>query len=232
MSRAVSITLMRYYSVLAALACLTGCVPVLAHPTRVEAGFKLTSHASFSLVSDSTGEPRRETYVVVPSIDFEASLGLRDTSRVDGPGVRLAASGGFSGFGASAYVEWPRDQAGDFDLGFGIAGHGGALVSWTPYLQFGRHESEDMSWFLRNGVTFATRPDTTYWAVLWIPTVGIVRHRSHRDAVLFLSAVIGHQRAVASPCFFTCDGATMRTRVMVGASLNFTLMTPYRPDRR
>lgn len=232
MSRSVSVMLMRYYSVLAALACLTGCFPVLAHPTRVESGFKLTSHASFSLVSDSTGEPRRETYVFVPSIDFEASLGIRDTSRVDGPGLRLAAAGGLSGFGGSAYVELPREQFGDFDFGFGIAGHGGALTMWTPYLQLGRHESDDMSWFVRNGVTFATGSDSTNWAVLWVPTVGIVRHRSYRDASLFLSAVVGHQDAVASPCFFTCDGPTMRTRVMVGASLSFTLMTPYRPDRR
>jgi hypothetical protein len=205
---------------------------VLAHPTRVESGFKLSNHTSVSLISDSTGEPRRETYVVVPSIDFEASLGIRDTSRLDGPGLRLAASGGFSGFGASAYVEWPRDQFGDFDLGFGLAGHGGALSSWTPYLQLGRYESEDMSWFVRNGVTFATSADSTDWAVLWVPTIGIVRHRSYRETSLFLSAVVGRQRAVASPCFFTCDGPTMRTRVMLGASLSFTLMTPYRPDRR
>ena len=206
---------------------------MLAHPTRVDPGFKLSSFASVSLVADSTGDPRRATYVVLPSIDFEASLGVRDTSRVDGPGLRLAASGGLSGFGASAYVEWPRDQFGDFDFGFGVAAHVGALTSWTPYLQFGRFENEDMSWFLRNGVTFATELDSAHLAVLWVPTVGIVRHRSYRrDASLFLSAVVGRQRALEGPCIFTCDGHAMRTQVMLGASLNFTLMTPYRPDRR
>lgn len=223
---------MRNSSAVVGLVCLTGCFPVLAHPTRVEPGFKLSNFTSVSLVSDSTGEPRRQTYVVLPSIDFEASLSVRDTSRLDGPGLRLAASGGFSGFGASAYVEWPRDQFGDLDLGFGVAGHGGALTSWTPYLQLGRYESEDMSWFVRNGVMFATGSDSTNWAVLWIPTVGIVRHRSFRDAALFLSAVVGKQRALDGPCFFTCDGHAMRTQVMLGASLSFTLMTPYRPDRR
>jgi hypothetical protein len=223
---------MRCYTVLVGLTCFTGCFPVLAHPTRVESGFKLSSFTSVSLVSDSTGEPSRATYTVLPSIDFEASLGIRDTSRIDGPGLRLAASGGLSGLGASAYLEWPRDQFGDFDLGFGIAGHGGALNTWTPYLQVGRYESEDMSWFVRNGVTFATSSDSTNWAVLWVPTVGIVRHRPYRDAALFLSAVVGSQQAVDGPCFFSCEGPTMRTRVMLGASVSFTLMTPYRPDRR
>jgi hypothetical protein len=228
----VSLTQMRNHLLLAGLVGLTGCFPVLAHPTRVDPGFTLSSFTSLALVTDSTGEPRRATYVVLPSIDFEASLSVRDTSRIDGPGLRLAASGGLSGFGASAYVELPRDQFGDFDMGFGIAGHGGALTSWTPYLQFGRYESEDMSWFIRNGVLFATYSDTTNVAVLWVPTVGIVRHRLYRDASLFLSAVVGGQHALEGPCFFACDGHAMRTKVMVGASLSFTLMTPYRPDRR
>ena len=227
-----SVTLMRIYSTLAGLICLTGCYPVLAHPTRAESGFRLTSFGSFALVSDSSEDDGRRTLVFVPSIDFEASLGIRDTSRNDGVGLRVAANGGLSGYGGSAYLEVPRDLFGSVDVGVGIAGHGGALTLWTPYLQFGRYESEDMSWFVRNGIAFTAKADSSEASVLWVPTVGIVRHRSSRDAALFLSAVVGRQPLLEGPCLFACSGPSMRTLVMVGASLSFTLMTPYRPERR
>jgi hypothetical protein len=228
----VSLTLMRTYSALAGLICITGCYPVLSHPTRAESGFRLTSFTSFAMVSDSGDDAGRRSLLFVPSIDFEASLGIRDTSRDDGAGLRLAASGGLSGYGGSAYVEVPRDLFGSFDVGFGVAGHGGALTLWTPYLQFGRYESEDMSWFVRNGIAFTAKVDSGKGSVLWVPTVGIVRHRSSRDAALFLSAVVGSQPLLDGPCLFACSGPSMRTLVMVGASMSFTLMTPYRPDRR
>ena len=223
---------MRAHSALVVLTCVTGCYPVLSHPTRVEGGFKLTSFTSISLVSDSSTSEGRTKFVAMPSVDFETALGIRDTSRSDGAGLRLALSGGLSGFGASAYLELPRDQFGDFDVGFGVAGNGGVITVWTPYVQFGRYESEDMSWFVRNGVAFASTADSLQGSVLWVPTVGIVRHRLYRDAALFLSAVVGSQPLREGPCFFTCDGPSMRTLVMLGASVSFTLMTPYRPDRR
>ena len=223
---------MRTYSALAGLICLTGCFPVFAHPTRVNPGFQLSEFTSIALISDSAGEPKRAVLSVLPSIDFEAALGIRDTSRDSGPGLRIAASGGLSGYGGSLYLEFPRDQFGDFDVGVGIAGHHGAASLWTPYVQFGRAEDEDMSWFVRNGVAFATPLDSSRASALWIPTVGIVRHRLYRDATLFLSAVVGAQQSVDRPCFFDCTSSAVRTLVMLGASVSFTLMTPYRPDRR
>jgi hypothetical protein len=223
---------MRRSTLLAGLIGLTGCFPVLAHPTRVESGLQLSTYSSLSLVSDSSSDPQRVAYSILPSFDFEASLGIRDTSRDDSMGLRLAASGGLSGYGASAYVELPRDQFGSFDVGVGIAGHHATASVWTPYVQLGRFESEDMSWFVRNGVAFAAASDSSRWSVLWIPTVGIVRHRPYRDAALFLSAVVGAQQGIERPCFFDCTDAFFRTQVMLGASVSFTLMTPYRPDRR
>lgn len=211
---------------------LTGCFPVMAHPTRVEPGLRLTPIASIALIVDSSGAGGPVTHAVVPSLDFEASLAVRDSFRVDGPGLRLSAAAGMSGYGGAAYAELPRDQFGDFDVGVGLAAHRGALKLWTPYVQFGRHEAEDMSWFLRNGIAFAAPLDSARWSVLWIPTVGVARHRSNRIATLFLSAVIGRQQDVDRPCFFDCQSAFVRTQVMLGSSLSFTLMTPYRPDRR
>ena len=223
---------MRASFALAAVVAIAGCYPVFSHPTRVDPGFRLASFASVSLVSDSSVAEGRTRLSAMPSIDFEASLGVRDTSRDDGFGLRLAASGGFSGFGVSTYVELPRGNVGTFDTGIGIALHGGVMSMWTPYGQFGRHESEDMSWFVRNGIAFVTPADSGERAVLWLPTVGIVRHRPYRDAALFLSAVVGRQPLRDGPCYFSCEGPSLRTLVMVGASVSFTLMTPYRPDRR
>lgn len=216
----------------AAMLCLTGCFPVLAHPTRVERGLRLSSFTSVSLVSDSAPDPERATFTLLPAVDFEVSIGTRDSLRDDGPGLRLAASGGMSGYGGSVYLELPRDQWGTIDTGIGIAGHRGIASLWTPYFQFGRYESDDMSWFVRNGVAFAAASDSASWAVLWIPTVSIVRHRTYRDAAVFLSTIVGNQERTRRPCFFDCPSSYLRTRVMLGVSVNFTLMTPYRPDRR
>lgn len=227
-----SLTLMRTFSALVGLLCLTGCFPVFAHPTRVRSGFQLSEYTSVALISDSTGDPKREVLTALPSIDVEAALGIRDTSRNDGPGFRLALSGGLSGYGGSAYVELPRNQFGGFDVGVGVAGHRGASLLWTPYVQVGRVEDADMSWFLRNGIAFATPLDSARASVLWIPTVGIVRHRPSREATIFLSAVVGAQQPVERPCFFDCTSSALRTLVMLGASLSFTIMTPYRSDRR
>ena len=223
---------MRSSVAVAAVFWLAGCYPVFSHPTRVDPGFRLASYASVSLVSDSSIEEGRTRLAAMPSIDFEASLGVRDTSRDNGYGLRLAASGGFSGFGVSTYVELPRGNFGMFDTGVGLAVHGGVLSMWTPYVQFGRHEDEDMSWFVRNGVAFVTPADSSRRSVLWLPTVGIARHRPYRDSALFLSAVVGNQQLLDGPCYFSCEGPSLRTLVMVGASVSFTLMTPYRPDRR
>lgn len=207
-----------------ALAVLTGCYPVFAHPTRVESGAKLSSFTSFALVSDSGREDGRRNLLFVPSIDFEASLGIRDTSRSDGPGLRLAASGGLSGWSGSVYMEAPRDRFGPVDAGLGFTAYGGAGPLWSTYVQFGRRESDEMSWFLRNGVAFDARTDSAESAVLWVPTVGIVRHRLYREATIFLSAIVGRQLLYQGPCFFTCSGPAIRTLAMVGASMSFTIL--------
>ena len=211
---------------------LTVCIPVFAHPTRVESGFQLAPFSSLALVKDSMPVSGEATYSVLPSVDFEMSLGIRDTSRDDGPGLRLALDAGFSGYGGSAYVEWPRDQFGGWDVGAGLSLHRNVASFLTPYVQLGRFESEDLSWFVRNGVTFAAPSDSTRWSVLWIPTVGVVRHRMFQQHALFLSAIVGSQRAVEQPCFFDCETSYLRTRVMLGASFSFTLLTPYRPGVR
>lgn len=224
---------MRSFLALLGLPALAGCFPVLA---RVESGFRLAAISSFAIVSDSGAESGDVARAVVPSFDLEASLGIRDTSRDYGPGLRLAASAGLGGYGGSAYVELPRDQFGDLDVGIGVATHHGALSLWSPYLQLGRREGQDMSWFLRNGVSFAAPADSSDWSILWVPTVGIALHRPSRDAGLFLSAVIGRQQRVERACFFfecfSYSNSFVRTQVMIGASVSFTLLSRHVPDRR
>jgi hypothetical protein len=228
---------MRNYSLLAGLVCVTGCYPVLVHKTRVEPGFQVSTVLNLAFVTDSAGQTGDVARGVVPSFDLEASVGIRDSSRDNGPGLRLSAFAGLGGYGGSAYVEAPRSLIGDFDLGFGLAGLHGGVSLWTPYVQIGRAHREDLSWFVRNGVAFGTPSDSADGAVVWIPTVGIFRHRAQRDASLFISAVVGRQQRVERAClFFDClssySNSFVRTQVMLGASLSFTLMTPYRPDRR
>jgi hypothetical protein len=218
---------MRIFRALAFLTAVSGCYPIIAHPTRVESGMKLTTLSSFAMVSDSAAGDERRSLAVVPSIDVEAALGIRDTTRTDGTGLRISAFAGFSGYGGSVYLEAPREFLGSFDAGAGVAAHAGFGGVWTPYVQFGRREDEEMSWFVRNSAAFTARHDSTAAAVVWIPTVGIVRQRSNRENVMFLSAVVGRQPLYQGPCLFACEGPSLRTLVMVGASLSFSLMRRY-----
>ena len=225
---------MRIPVALAALFGVTGCFPVFAHPTRVESAFQVSATSTLGFVTDSAGQTGDVTRGLLPVIDLEASLGMRDSTREDGLGLRLSVSAGLSGYGGSAYFEAPRELFGAIDLGVGLAGHHGGISFWTPYLQFGRQYQQDRSWFVRNGVAFTTTTDSTDGAVVWIPTVGIVSQRARGNGALFLSAVVGRQQRVERTClFFECfsySNSFVRTQVMLGVSLGVTL-TP-RPDRR
>jgi hypothetical protein len=226
---------MRVLIALAGSLGVTGCFPVFAHPTRVASAFQISATSTLGFVTDSAGQTGDVARGLLPVFDLEASLGIRDSTRDDGPGLRLSASAGFSGYGGSAYVEAPRDLFGTLDLGVGLAGHRGGVSFWTPYMQLGRQYQQDLSWFVRNGVAFATSADSTDGAVVWIPTVGIVRQRTRSNSAFFLSAVVGRRQRVERAClFFECfsySNSFVRTQVMLGASLGVTL-TPYRPDRR
>ena len=60
----------------------------------------------------------------------------------------------------------------------------------------------------------------------------VLAHPTRVESGFSLTNVVGNQPLAEGPCFFARSGPPMRTLVMLGASLSFTLMTPYRPDRR
>jgi hypothetical protein len=213
---------------LAAVLCvvLPGCYPVLGHPTRVESGAIMRVILSTTFISDSTYEGVSVPFPGVPSLDVELSTGIRDTSFDSrGPGLRLGASAGLSGFGLSAYAELPRHWLNEADAGVGIAFHGGALASWMPYAQFGRRMNERHDWFVRNALAFG-HDESARHSMLWIPTLGVTRvTRTGSEYALFLSLVFGNQPWIERPCFL-CDPAYAKSRVMIGLSSGTRLRFP------
>jgi hypothetical protein len=215
----------------AALLFVGGCYPTTVHPTRVDPTFRLGAALAVSVIYDSSdGSPDAER-VSIPSLDLEASLGIRDRSlREPGIGLRFSGTVGISGFGGSAYAEVPRAWGGDVDAGVGIQLHRGSVHLFMPYAQFGTQGTES-SWFLRNGVAWVTPRDSTRWQPVWVPTVGFYQHRqggSNRG--LFLTAVIGNQPLVKRDCFlFECfDGGSAYTRTILifGATTSFVVDGP------
>ncbi len=218
---------------LAGVVTLSACFPVMAHPTRVESGMRLGTVAGFSFGSDSIGETGQIDPVIVPSLDIELALGIRDTTREDGPGLRLSAAAGMSGFGGSVYVEYPRESLGSLDGGVGLAAHRGALRVIMPYAQFGRHEDRDRAWFVRNGIAIVAPRDSAGTRLAWIPTVGFSTRDQRSDKSIYLSAVFGGEQRVERACvLFSClrySNSYTRTTLIVGASISLLLSTPGYP---
>ena len=126
---------------------------------------------------------------LLPSLDLEASLGIRDTSAGDpGFGLRIAGRVGIAGYGGAAYAELPRAWIGDIDAGVGVQLHHSRLTMFMPYFQVGTMRGTGSSWFLRNGVVRIAPGDSADQTLLWIPTVGWYRHRrSGFEGGLYLS---------------------------------------------
>ncbi len=220
-----------------AIACLTssvGCYSTLVHPTRVNSEFRLGAALSVSVVSDSSSNvesgPGKTQTSTLPSLDLEASLGIRDTSVGDpGFGLRISGRVGLGGYGGSAFAELPRKWIGDIDAGFGVQLHNSTVDLIMPYFQIGVMRGTESSWFLRNGAARVTASDSTDWRLLWIPTVGWYRHRrSGFEGGVFLTAVIGDQPTVANECLlFGClasaDGGGVKTFVIFGMSISSPL---------
>ena len=220
-----------------AIACLVssvGCYSTLVHPTRVNSEFRLGAALSVSVVSDSASNIESSSTqaksATLPSLDLEASLGIRDTSVGDpGFGLRISGRAGLGGYGGAAFAELPRKWIGDLDAGLGIQLHRGVTAMVMPYFQIGAMRGTESSWFLRNGAAKVRESDSTGWRLLWIPTVGWFRHRrSGFEGGLFLTAVIGDQPTLERECvLFGClageDGGGVRTYLIFGMSVSSPL---------
>lgn len=211
-----------------------GCYSTVVHPTRVNSEFRLGAALTVSVVSDSStsveGGTTEAKTATLPSLDLEASLGIRDTS-VGNPGFGLRLSGrvGLGGYGGAAYAELPRAWAGDIDAGFGVQLHRSRVDMVMPYVQVGAMRGTESSWFVRNGAARVMASDSTDWKLLWIPTVGWYRHRrSGLEGGVYLSAVIGDQPIVKRECIlFGClgsdEGGGVRTFLIFGMNVGYPL---------
>jgi len=214
-----------------ALVLCTACFPALAHPTRVERGLRLGAVLGTSFGTDSGAESHELTNVVIPSIDLELSVGIRDTASAGAAGYRLGGMAGFRGLGLSVYAETPRPWLGTFDAGLGFAAHQGEMKFLMPYAQFGRASASGSSWFIRNGIAWMADRDSSTWSALWIPSVGSWRRFGrHRDGAIWLTAVVGNQPRIERDClFFECfsgSSSFVRTSVILGFSYSFLLASP------
>jgi len=213
-----------------ALVLCASCYPALAHPTRVEGGLRLGAVLGTSFGTDSSDESQDVTNVVIPSIDLELSVGIRDTSNAAGAGYRIGGMAGFRGLGASIYAEVPRPWLGTFDAGLGFAAHRGEMKFLMPYGQFGRASGSRSSWFLRNGIAWVADRDSSTWSALWIPSVGSWRRFGSREGAIWVTAVVGNQPRIERTCiFFECFSGTssfVRTSVILGFTYSFLLASP------
>jgi hypothetical protein len=193
----------------------------------VDPGLRLGAVLGASFGTDS-GDSGDLTNVVIPSVDLELALGIRDTSSASAAGFRIAGMAGFRGLGASLYAEAPRPWLGGLEAGFGFAAHRGQMNLRMPYLQFGGTSESGSSWFIRNGLAWVAHRDSSHWSTLWVPTVGFWRRLGrHRDGAVWVSGVIGNQPRIERDClFFECfsgSSSFLRTSVILGMSYSLPL---------
>jgi hypothetical protein len=197
----------------------------------VDHAFRLGATTSVSVVFDSSTYVENGTTEAkmgfLPSMDLEASLGIRDTSAGDpGFGLRISGRVGLGGYGGAAYAELPRAWIGNVDAGIGIQLQRSRLDMVIPYIQIGMMRRTESSWFLRNGIVQVAVSDSTDRTLLWMPTVGWYRHRrSGFEGGWYVTAVIGDQPVVKRECIlFGCLAAEsyggVRTFLMFGATIS------------
>ncbi len=221
---------MRVTAVLLACTITSACLPVMPHPTRVDAAFRVGVASGIAMVVDSNTTREDVRAVGVPFADLDVALGIRDTTSVDKPGVRLAGSAGMTGIGGSAYLELPRRMFGILDAGAGIAYHRGSFNTLLPYAQFGGPISRDADWFVRNAVAFVRNPTDHESATLWMPSAGMFRRNGSRMSSVYLAAVIGGQPRIRRYCvIYRCipySNRDVHTFLIVGGSVSFAIATP------
>ena len=207
----------------------SACLPFHAHPTRVEQGFRVGVNAGFAHISDSSVSRQQSRSGMLPFADVVVELGIRDTTLESGTGYTISAIAGFSGHGASVYLEPSRDFLGEVDAGFGLSVHRGAYTSVAPYVQIGRPNNDDSEWFVRNTIAFARTMDRNESTILWIPATGISTRIRQRRGSLYLAAVVGHQPDVTRYClFFRCmdhSNSFVRTSFMLGGTVTINVET-------
>lgn len=212
--------------VLPIAALMSGCLPVMPHPTRVEPAFHIGMNVGFAIVSDSTGS-RGRTTGGIPFVDTEFALGLRDPSRNDGPGLRLGTTAGMSGYAGALYTELPRPFLGEIDSGIGVFVHRGIYHDLGSYVQFGRSGSFE-SWYVRNAIVLSENHGVR--RPVWMPTFGFVADRGTRMIQVYLAAVIGQQPPTCGT--IGCSDVTYRqqTKFLVGASMSRIVNLPRYSD--
>lgn len=201
------------------------CYPAIAHPTRVGSGFSVTTTVGMFVSEDQSvfpdGQPPRAR--LWPSFGINAALSIRDTSAVeDGVGVRLSVGTGFAMPIWQAYLELPRDRFGAYDAGVGVALHGARPRLVMPYAQFGRQLGERRAWwYTQQGIAFGATSLGRASGAIWVPTVAVASGLSGGEGSLFLTGILGGNRALHEEICRGCvstDRQVTRNLLVFGVS--------------
>jgi hypothetical protein len=210
---------------------LTGCFPLVSHPTRVEEGLSLGVSLGVQAMADSSHAGR--DHGLLPSYTMVGAVGFRDPYE-DRPALRLAGGIGFSGYLGNAYLEFPRAFLASLDAGIGFTAQKGYFDMQIPYLQVGGALGGDRNWFLTQGFAFVHRPHSRRSGRAWLPTVGIGERRDFAELQFFLTAIVGRPpEARYSVCLFWCDpAAQIRTKTLLLLGVSAHRVPPPRRTSR
>lgn len=176
--------------VMAVLMSSTGCLPMLAHDTRVTPGPSVAVHTGFHF-----GERQRPIVYnsarVMPTFGLQLAYGVR---RDDSGGVGGRIAAGFASFGgtfnADTYLQFASSTTARVDAGVGVAGQWGTFDAVLPYLQVGQRDQRGSARFTSHHVGWVRTGDVLRWRIVWMPTIALTRH-STRALHYFATGIVG-----------------------------------------
>lgn len=210
-----------------------GCLPMLAHDTRVTPGPALALHTGLQF-----GERQRPVIYnsarVMPALGLQLAHGVRSDDSA-GVGGRIAA--GVASLGgtvnADAYLQFASSTTAPVDAGIGIAAQWGTFDAVLPYLQFGQSDARGSAWFTSQHVGWFRTGDVLRWNLVWMPTLALTR-RSTRSLHFFATGVVGSRGADCARR--SCPGKgsrSERTFLLLGVAteIPLTRTAPRRSSR-
>jgi hypothetical protein len=178
---------------LVGLVSVTGCVPLISHPPKVERGFRSTASYEFSAVQ----RPRTWSDSVPPlnlGVGFavRTAYGFRDPVSDDGLGVELGLEAGLHGLLADLYAQAPTRWTAAVDAGVGIAGAAGVHSGVITYAQLG-HRFRRLGYvYTSQGISWLRHPLDAERPFRWQPLVAFVPFdREDRTMFVFAGPVVG-----------------------------------------
>jgi hypothetical protein len=212
---------------LVGLASVTGCVPLISHPPKVERGFRYTGSYELSAV-----QRPRTMFDSVPPLNLgfgfavRTAYGFRDPVADDGLGIELGLEAGFTnGLLADLYAQAPTRWTGAVDAGVGIAGAGGAYRGAIAYAQAGRRFRRIGYVYTTHGISWLRHSRDAGRPLRWQPLLAMVPFdREDRTVFVYAGAIVGPTVARCSDALGICEfpiftASPMATRAFFGMGM-------------